>query len=126
GQSKGHKQEKSKENGQSNGHKNHVNDVNGDVGKVNEKTNGGNGEKANDEESDKEKPSMFNRLIEYQLMNEISKHGLCQPVYAKYSNGICYGYAEGTTLTGSLMNSEEYLQEAASKLARFHSIKYQI
>lgn len=41
-------------------------------------------------------------------------------------NGICYGYTEGTTLTGPLMLSEEYLQEAASKFARFHSIKYEI
>lgn len=147
--SSGHQKEETKEkvisnkkekNNLSNGHKlnenaNHVNgangkanSVNGEVGKANGKTNGVNGEKANDvnEESDKEKPSIFSRLTEYMIMHEVSKYGLCQPVYAKYSNGICYGYAEGTTLTGSLMNSEEYLQEAASKLARFHSIKYEI
>ena len=59
-------------------------------------------------------------------MNEISKYGLCQPVYAKYQNGICYGFMEGTTANGELMLSEEYLEEAAGKFAKFHSIKYQI
>lgn len=98
------------------------------VNEKDDKTNGVNGEdrKANGVETAKGKPTVFNRLTEYMIMQEISNRGLCEPVYARYSNGICYGFAEGTTLTGSLMNSEEYLQEAASKFARFHSIKYQI
>lgn len=34
---------------------------------------------------------IFNRIAEYKVMNEVSKHGLCKKVYAKYTNGICYG-----------------------------------
>ena len=85
-------------------------------------------------------------------MHEVSKHSLCQPVYGRYQvsqrvyfkisptklrdyserlmpsyfqNGICYGYTEGITLNGAIMLSEEYLKEAATKFARFHSIEYE-
>lgn len=32
----------------------------------------------------------FNQLSEFEIMNEVSKHGLCEPVYAKYNNGSCF------------------------------------
>ena len=31
--------------------------------------------------------SMLDRMNECNIMIEVSKHGLCQPVYAKYNNG---------------------------------------
>ena len=65
-------------------------------------------------------------LSELGIMQALSKHGLCQPVYGKYENGIVYGYAEGVTLTGELMLTNEFLNEAARKIARFHSIKYEV
>jgi len=65
----------------------------------------------------------FNRITEYQVMNEASKHGLCQPVFAKYNNGLCYGFTEGITLNGKIMLSTEFLEEMATKLAKFHSIE---
>ena len=68
----------------------------------------------------------FNRLTEYLVMNEISKHGLCRPVYAKYNNGIAYGYTQGVVLNGALMLTNDFLNEMATKLAKFHSIKYEI
>lgn len=83
--SNAHKQEEAKENG-----------VNGEVGKANGqanvKENGQANGKANgqvngkvNEETGKGKPfSIFSRLTEYMIMNEVSKYGLCQPVYAKY------------------------------------------
>lgn len=60
----------------SNGHE----AVNGDVGKV----NGGN-------EAGKEKaPSgTFKRVPEYLIMHEISKYGLCQPIFARYQVSRC-------------------------------------
>ena len=92
-----------KANGLSNGHKREEN------GKKEEMNgNGVNGE------TDKAKPTMFNRATEYLVMHEVSKRGLCPPVYARYQNGYCYSYTEGTTVTRELMISEEYLQEAAS------------
>ena len=67
---------------------------------------------------------MFNRLIEYQVMNEVSRHKLCQPVYAKYQNGICYGFADGVVVSGPLMLTSDFETEMATKLAEFHSIKF--
>ena len=59
-------------------------------------------------------------------MQVVNKHGLCQPVYATYKNGIAYGYTNGVTVTGELMLTEDFLEEAATKLARFHSIQYEV
>ena len=59
-------------------------------------------------------------------MQVVSSRGLCQPVYATYNNGIAYGFTRGSTVTGELMLTEDFLNEAATKLARFHSIKYEI
>ena len=59
-------------------------------------------------------------------MQVVSSRGLCQPVYATYNNGIAYGFTRGVTLNGQLMLTEDFLNEAATKLARFHSIKYEI
>ena len=70
--------------------------------------------------------SFFNRVSEYKVMNEISKYGLCQPVYARYSNGVCYGYSPGNTVDGKIMLSEEFLKEFTTKYALFNSIKYDI
>ena len=67
---------------------------------------------------------VFNRLTEYQVMNEVSRHKLCQPVYAKYSNGICYGYSEGVVVDGPLMLTRDFETEMATKLAKFHSIQF--
>lgn len=59
-------------------------------------------EKPNDEAENEKKDNpatdfdigtaFFNRITEFSVMNEVSKYGLCQPVYAKYKNGICYGF----------------------------------
>lgn len=70
--------------------------------------------------------AIFNRITEYMVMNEISKHGLCKKVYAKYNNGIVYGFTTGVVLNGPLMLTYDFMNEAASKLAKFHSIKYDI
>lgn len=34
--------------------------------------------------------AVFNRLSEFEVMNEVSSHGLSQPVYAKYNNGTYF------------------------------------
>ena len=41
-------------------------------------------------------------------------------------NGIVYGYTEGVTVTGELMLSNDFLNEASTKLACLHSIKYEV
>lgn len=86
-----------------------------------------NGEKKSDlpEESDFSK-MLFNRFAEYKVMHVVSKYDLCQPVYATYSNGIVYGFTEGTTLSGPLMLTNDFLNEASSKLAKFHSIDWEV
>lgn len=66
---------------------------------------------------------IFNRITEYKVMNEVSKYNLCKPVYAKYANGLCYGFNNGITLNGPLMLTHDFLNEMATKLAQFHSIK---
>lgn len=63
---------------------------------------------------------------ECQIMQAVSKHGLCPPVYAKYKNGLVYGFTEGVTVTGELMLTKDFETEMAAKLARFHSIKYEV
>lgn len=68
---------------------------------------------------------MLNRL-EYQVMDVVSKHNLCEPVYARYNNGVCYGFSQGVTLNGSLMLTNDFLNEMTTKLARFHSIKFDL
>lgn len=89
--SNAHKQEEAKENGvngevgKANGQANVK--ANGQVnGKVNEENEKANGQvNGVNEETGKGKPfSIFSRLTEYMIMNEVSKYGLCQPVYAKY------------------------------------------
>ena len=51
---------------------------------------------------------------------------LASIIYAKYKNGLCYGYTEGVTLDGALMLTNDFLNEMATKLAKFHSIKFEI
>ena len=59
-------------------------------------------------------------------MHVVSKHGLCQPVYATYTNGICYGFTEGATVSGPLMLTSDFLLESSSQLAKFHAIDYEV
>lgn len=47
-------------------------------------------------------------------MDAVSQHGLCKPVYCTYNNGYAYGYTRGVTLTGELMLTEDFLNEASS------------
>jgi len=68
----------------------------------------------------------FNRDTEFEVMNVVSKFGLCEPVYAKYNNGLCYGYTDGVTLNGALMLTNDFLNEMATKMARFHTIRHSI
>lgn len=84
GLNNGHKNENgvNKENGLSNGNKVNANGLSNGHTKVNEDAGKANGVK---EEAGKEKPPpFFSRLTEYLVMNEVSKFGLCQPVYAKF------------------------------------------
>jgi len=84
-------------------------------------------EKPNDSAQPGLKFSMlFSRMTEYLVMNEVSKHGLCQPVFAQYNNGICYGYTQGVTVNSALMLTTDFLTEMATKLAEFHSIKLEL
>lgn len=69
---------------------------------------------------------VFNRVTEFEVMQEVSRHKLCQPVYAKYTNGICYGYSEGVVVDGPLMLTNDFETEMATKLAKFHSIQFDI
>ena len=55
--------------------------------------------------------------------HEISKHGLCKPIILKYVNGICYAYTPGIPPTIELMLTDDFLAQAASKLARFVLVK---
>ena len=61
---------------------------------------------------------IFSRMTEYKVMNEISKYGLCKPVYARYTNGIAYGYTQGVVLNGALMLTNDFLNEMATKLGK--------
>ena len=58
------------------------------------------------------------QFAEYAVINEVSKHGLCKPVIAKYANGLCYTYTPGNTLNSAQMLTEDFLEEAAFKFAR--------
>lgn len=66
---------------------------------------------------------IFSRLTEYKVMHEVSKHGLCKPVYARYNNGIAYGYTQGAIVNSSLMLTNDFLNEIAIKLGKFLFLK---
>lgn len=44
----------------------------------------------------------------------------------KLDLGLCYGYSYGYTVDGPLMLTNDFLNEMASKLAKFHNINYKV
>jgi thiamine kinase-like enzyme len=64
----------------------------------------------------------FNRMNEGEVMHQLNQHGLCSPVYGRFENGLCYGYADGETLTMKVMRSDAFVKEFSGKLALLHTL----
>ena len=64
----------------------------------------------------------FDRDVEIKVMHLLYKAGMNPPVYCKFSNAICYGYAPGRQLTLDDLKNEKVLESIAITMAQYHSI----
>ena len=66
----------------------------------------------------------IDRQTELFNLVQLYRHGLCPPVYARFNNGICYGYTPGQTVCHDWLQEQGHLTEGiANQMARMHSLE---
>ena len=65
---------------------------------------------------------LIDREQEIITMELLSEAGIAQPIYGRFTNGLCYGFAEGKTFSVEEMKCPVKLPLVAKELARFHAV----
>ena len=65
----------------------------------------------------------INRTDEIECLATLSKVGLCPSIYARFGNGLCYGYFPGRQLHMKEVGEEVMSGKIARLLARLHCVK---
>lgn len=69
-----------------------------------------------------EKDPLQNRQLEFEAMCAASRLGICSPVYARFANGIVYGYVIGQTLRLEEVHDLALGKKIATQVARLHTL----
>lgn len=65
----------------------------------------------------------IDRDMELHYMMLLHEHGFCPPVFAKFNNGLCYGFVPGRCLTTETVRSDPIYKLIAAKMAELHSLQ---
>lgn len=66
---------------------------------------------------------LIDREKELISMIHLHKANLAPKVYAKFTNGVCYGFLEGKTFTVADMKDDVLFKLVAKHMAKFHSVE---
>lgn len=66
---------------------------------------------------------IIDRVDELVCLVELNKVGLFPPVYAEFSNGLCYGYYPGRQVGVAEVREEGICRKIAGVLARLHCVE---
>lgn len=66
---------------------------------------------------------VISRADEIECLASLSKVGLCPSLYARFSNGLCYGYFPGRQLRMEEVGEEVMSGKIACLLARLHCVE---
>ena len=66
---------------------------------------------------------IINRTDELVCLDELHKAGLFPPVYAKFANGLCYGFFPGRQVGVAEVREEWMSKKIAGVLARLHCVE---
>ncbi|KAG7163458.1 Ethanolamine kinase 1-like 1 [Homarus americanus] len=58
--------------------------------------------------------------LEFKVLH---RSGCCPPLYATFSNGLCYGFTQGSPISPDLVVQEPIWRAISQEMARYHKIK---
>ncbi|XP_042232219.1 ethanolamine kinase 1-like [Homarus americanus] len=65
----------------------------------------------------------IDRNAEKKSFEVLHRSGCCPPLYATFSNGLCYGFTQGSPISPDLVVQEPIWRAISQEMARYHKIK---